>query len=147
MFQCAGRARIIGYGTSVSLGAGPSGLMTPRARLWDRRIERAAELSKQHPAAAELLAFYQAIAHFQKNLQEKIGPATEHDLANLLPYFPSLIALVKQKGSAALRTAAAELEKNTRSEWIELLSAVWQHEPERKKLTHESVFFVNALMP
>jgi FdhE protein len=120
--------------------------MTPRASLWDRRIERAGELSKQHPAAAELLAFYQAIARFQKNLQEKIGPATEHDLATLLPHFPPLIALVKQKGSPALRKTAEELEKKSHSDWIELLSAVWQHEPESKNLTNEQVFFANALL-
>jgi FdhE protein len=33
---------------------------------WDRRIERAAELELQYPAAAELLRFYRLIAQFQK---------------------------------------------------------------------------------
>ncbi len=116
------------------------------ANSWDRRIARAGELSKEHPAAAELLAFYQGIARFQKSVQEKLGPATDHDLSLLLPHLPALISVVKNTGSATLREAAELSSKNSRAEWMDLLNAVWQHEAESKQLSNEQVFFANALL-
>jgi len=41
---------------------------------WDRRIERARQLEKQHPAAAEILLLYARIAEFQKNIARANAP-------------------------------------------------------------------------
>jgi FdhE protein len=112
---------------------------------WDRRIARAGELSKQHPAAAELLSFYQAIARFQENVYKQVGTSSDPDLSVLLPHFPALLLLVKKTGSAALREEA-EAISDDRADWIELLNAVWQHEAESKQLSNEQVFLANALL-
>jgi FdhE protein len=113
---------------------------------WDRRIARAGELSKEQPAAAELLAFYQVIARFQKNVYHQVGASTGHDLSLLLPHFPGLISLVKTTGSAALRETAKTMTDSTPADRMELLTAVWQHEAESKQFPNEQVFFAHALL-
>jgi FdhE protein len=112
---------------------------------WDRRITRAGELSKQHPAAAELLAFYQAIARFQESVYKQVGASADPDLTVLLPHFPGLLALVKKAGSAALQEVAIAINDHP-ADWIELLNAVWQHEAESMQLSDEQIFLANALL-
>jgi FdhE protein len=113
---------------------------------WDRRISRAGELSKEQPAAAELLAFYQGVARFQKKVYEQIGASIQNDLSVLLPHFSGLISLVKSTGSAALREAAEAMANHDTAQGIALLTAVWQHEAENKQFSSEEVFFANALL-
>jgi FdhE protein len=113
---------------------------------WDLRIERAGELSEKHPAAAELLRFYQQLARFQKSIYERLSDTEDHDLAVLLRFFPDLLALVKRAGSAQLKEAADSLAKAGKEDWLELLTAVWQHHPETDGFASEYLFFARALL-
>jgi FdhE protein len=63
---------------------------------WDRRIERARELEKRYPNAAEMLRFYREIATFQS------GPR---------PTLPALLDLVRRAGTPVLRDAATHLSE------------------------------------
>lgn len=113
---------------------------------WDRRIARAGELSRKHPAVSELLVFYQQLARFQKSVFEQLASAQEHDLAVLLPFFPGLIALVKAAGSPALAEAAGALEQDSRQDRLELLESIWQHQVESRQLAGEYALFAQALL-
>jgi FdhE protein len=113
---------------------------------WDRRIARAGELSKEQPAAAELLAFYQVVARFQKNVYHQVSASTGHDLFLLLPHFSGLISLVQTAGSAALRETAKAMTDSTPADRMELLTAVWQHEAEGKQFSSEQAFVAHALL-
>jgi FdhE protein len=66
------------------------------------RIDRAKELASVHPAASELLGFYQRIATLQKTIYEEIGSAMEKGAWGLLPYFPKLIEIVRGYGPETL---------------------------------------------
>lgn len=116
------------------------------ATAWDRRIARARELSKEQPAAAELLAFYQVVALFQKDLYQRIIESSGQDVSMLLPYFSGLLSLMKTTGSAALRESATEMMDTTVAERTELLAAVWQHEAESEQFSNERVFFAQVLL-
>jgi len=61
---------------------------------WERRIARAAELEARHPTAAELLRFYRELATFQSDPRAQL---------------PSLLDLVRRKGTALLAQRAADL--------------------------------------
>jgi FdhE protein len=113
---------------------------------WDRRIARAGELAEKHPAASELLTFYQQLARFQKSVYERLSSLAEHDVAVLLPFFPELISLAKLAGSAALAEAAATLERDSAEDRLGLLESIWQHQVESRYLTGEDAFFAQALL-
>jgi FdhE protein len=68
---------------------------------WDRRIERAEELTKTCSPAAEMLRFYREIARFQKTVYE----AQPSD-ASL--HLPALLSLVERIGPADLARTAEE---------------------------------------
>lgn len=70
---------------------------------WKSRIDRAAELEKQYPAAAEILRFYQEIARFQSAIKSPTAFDGE-DLAQLL-------VLVEREGPPALADAARSTQK------------------------------------
>ena len=78
---------------------------------WDRRIERADELAKIWPSAAELLRFYKQLAGLQRVVYEQLGSmrAQRPDVSLLLPHFPPLLSLVKRLGPAPLGKMADEL--------------------------------------
>jgi FdhE protein len=113
---------------------------------WDRRIARAGELAKRHPAVSELLGFYQQLARFQKSVYEQLASAGEHDVSILLPFFAGFIALVKSAGSPALVQAAGALEQDSQQDRLELLESVWQHQVESRQLAGEYAFFAQALL-
>jgi len=93
---------------------------------WKRRIERAAELEVQHPAAAELLRFYGAIARYQQTVFDRLaaegtsvdGPGARSQL--LLPDMDPLLALVSQHGTAKLGKASEALRQSPHA-WPELI--------------------------
>jgi len=90
--------------------------MTPNPRsTWDRRIERAAELEKEIPSAAEPLRFYQTIACFQREI---FRSATAR--AALLSQMMPLLTLVERTGPAPLAQAATDLCRNPAA-WQSLL--------------------------
>lgn len=113
---------------------------------WDRRIARASELLKSQASVAELLAFYQRLARFQKSVYESVASSADHDVSLLVPHFRGLLTLVKEAGSPSLKAAAAGLEQSSAEERLELLTAVWQHQVDSHELSGESIFFANALL-
>jgi FdhE protein len=113
---------------------------------WDRRIARASELLQNQSSVAELLTFYQRLVRFQKSVYESVASSDDHDVSSLVPHFAGLLSLVKEAGSADLKTAAATLEQSSPQDRQELLRAVWQHEVESHDLSIESLFFANALL-
>src|SRR5262249_40636124 len=113
---------------------------------WDHRIARAGELAEKHPAASELLKFYQQLARFQKRVYERLSSSPEHDLSVLLQFFPELISLARQAGSAVLAEAAATLEQDSAEDRLGLLESIWQHQVESRFLSGEDAFFAQALL-
>lgn len=113
---------------------------------WDRRIERAGELSEKHVAAAELLRFYQQLAGFQKTVYERLSDTEDRELAVLIRFFPDLLTLVRRAGSAQLRQAADALTQAGKEPWLELLMAVWQDHEEAENLASEYAFFAKVLL-
>jgi len=109
------------------------------ASSWDLRIERARELAKTHPAAAEILRFYAEVAGVQKVIYERLQSAGEPrpDSSHLLPHFPALLSLVQRTGPGPLARAAADLA-NHQDQWPILLA-----EPDAAE---EQAFFARALL-
>ena len=113
---------------------------------WDRRIARASELLQDQSSVAELLAFYQRLVRYQKSVYESVASSSDHDVSSLVPHLDGLLALVKEAGSADLKTAASTLERSSPQDREELLRAVWQHEVESHDLSIEALFFANTLL-
>lgn len=113
---------------------------------WDLRIERAGELSKKHAAAAELLRFYQQLARFQQSIYDRLPDDEGHDIAVLIRFCPDLLALINRTGSTQLKAAAESLAQAGKEQWLELLTAVWQHHEESEKLAPEYLFFAKVML-
>ncbi len=86
---------------------------------WDKRIQRAEDLARRYPSAAEVLAFYRDILEFQKTLRTDLASPSSADVKtpfrerlNLdiaLQQLPQLLALVQRKGPSKLAQEAAEI--------------------------------------
>ncbi len=63
---------------------------------YDARIQRAADLIPEYPAAAELLAFYRELAVFQQPIFEALRSRGETDVRALAVYFDPLAELIAQ---------------------------------------------------
>lgn len=113
---------------------------------WNTRINRALELIQSQPAASELLQFYQQLARFQESVFEQLPSAENHDVSVLVPFIAGLVSTVERHGSLALKAAAKSLAHTSHAEILELLTIMWQHEPEYKKFTSEYLFFARALL-
>lgn len=98
---------------------------------WDQRIERAAQLLKNNPAAAEILNFYLGITRFQKSLYAALETsstviAAQSAPAFLLPRFQEFLLLVQQDAPSPLSAAAEELETEGPAVWESLLNNFWE---------------------
>jgi FdhE protein len=113
---------------------------------WDLRIERAGELSQKHPVMSDLLMFYAHVARFQKSVYEKIGHEQDHSMTVLLPFCAPLLSLMEQAGSTSLKQAAEAMARISTEDWRELLSSVWQHEPEAAEVAPEFLLFAKILL-
>jgi FdhE protein len=104
---------------------------------WQRRIERAEELRRQHSFAAEILGFYVRIAEFQKRLYKRLdgisavpfnspkassGPP---ELPELLASFPDFLAVLEQHAPPRLAEYARALRSATDNERTALLNDFW----------------------
>jgi formate dehydrogenase maturation protein FdhE len=111
---------------------------------WDRRIQRATELTSTYPFAAEGLQFYAGAATFQKGLYEKIQKALadsprpsadrslkdELDLFLLLPSFPEFLSLIQRIAPRSLAQSAIGLEQKGTSGWQHAIEDFWYRDPE-----------------
>lgn len=75
---------------------------------WDRRIERAGELARTLPEAAELLRFYILLANFQRSVEEASWPDLPLDSPELervmQPHVERLAGLMRQSAPADVAT-------------------------------------------
>ena len=104
---------------------------------WQRRIQRAQELSSRHPAASEILAFYIHMAGFQESLHGELRavlnarPVASHDqlddreLAELASRFGSFLSLIEKHAPAPLVELTSHLRASGRAVWTELLRSAW----------------------
>ncbi len=105
---------------------------------WQRKINRADELARQHPAAAELLSFYGAIVRFQERFYREMGTArTRAEGAEnpnpfaqalepqLVRTFKAFLSVVEENGPGKLKEAAQELGARGEDAQFQLLAAFW----------------------
>ncbi|MBV8206689.1 MAG: formate dehydrogenase accessory protein FdhE [Acidobacteria bacterium] len=121
---------------------------------WDQRIQRAEELARLFPFAAEILRFYSVVARFQKALYGYIHQAHQKsppsrvfrdslDLSLLLPRFSGFLNTVKEAAPPQLADCAARLSAEPEARWEELLSAFWLG---AKDLPHAHAFCARAFL-
>lgn len=110
---------------------------------WQRRINRAQGLAREHPFAAELLGFYIHVARFQEDLHQRLSAAfprqitsasvhaelNQDELGTLRSRFDSFLSVAETHGPKSLAELSRELR--TRHDfWSELLQAGWiAHSP------------------
>ena len=87
--------------------------MDPLSARWTRRIERAADLEREIPAALELLRFYRAIAQFQQEIATAglpPGPfsARPAQIPEVLRGYPGRLLLLLDRHAPAPLAGAAE---------------------------------------
>src|SRR3984893_50546 len=118
--------------------------MTPEqagAPDYDARIRRAKHLAAKHAFAAEILAFYQHLAAFQKRIYTQLPQNAHHapvnpsqpsadfrtqlDLAVLLQHFPDLLSLLQSVGPQPVADAARQLSFQGPAAWITFLNDYW----------------------
>jgi FdhE protein len=105
---------------------------------WQRRIQRAEQLAREYPFAAEILGFYEEIASFQENFYHRletiatgsgVRPSSAHrgppELAEFTDRFGCFLSLVEKKGPRKLAVLAHDLKQSSHESWSELLDAGW----------------------
>jgi FdhE protein len=123
-----------------------------KAGRWELRLRRAHELAAAHPFAEEGLRFYERVAGFQKALYSGVeaeygggrsagaftipgipgrshSPGslrTELDVALLLPWFPSFLALLETIAPPPLAQSAHEMGAGGTARWQEALGSSWR---------------------
>jgi formate dehydrogenase maturation protein FdhE len=111
---------------------------------WDRRINRANELTSSYPFAAEGLRFYARVATFQKSFYAEIQKALagsskissdrplrdELDLFLLLPRFPGFLSVIEQIAPVPLAQSAASLAQKGPAGWQHAIEHFWYRDPE-----------------
>lgn len=109
---------------------------------WQRRIQRAQELSGRHAFATEILGFYIHVARFQEELNAQIAAASPRqtsdvsselspaEVAALIPRFDAFLSVVEAQGPNALAELSRELHGRGEGFWTELLRSGWMtHSP------------------
>ncbi len=104
---------------------------------WQRRIERAGTLARQHPFAAEILSFYSAVAHFQGEFYQRLARTADQqrkltaeraappELPLLISSFEGFLSVIGKNAPQQLSEAAHELCEQGERGWGELLSDTW----------------------
>lgn len=104
---------------------------TDSTTAWNRRLERARDLTTEHPATAAILRFYAEVLAFQARVARKtdqradiaLSLRDQIDLSPALALFPELLASARSHGPTPLAEAAKNLQNSGPSTWRELLSA------------------------
>jgi FdhE protein len=114
---------------------------------WDRRIERAVQLTTGDSAVAPLVAFYATLLKLQKDVYVSLrredgeGPTgtLEHDLPALRTHGQALLRGVAATGPDALAQEAARLLNGSEQEVERMLLAYWRDSPDGQ-------FFAKAIL-
>jgi formate dehydrogenase accessory protein FdhE len=105
---------------------------------WQRRIQRANELSRQHSFAAEILGFYIHVARFQESLHRHLvtvlqstAPSMDRELSQaelteLSSQFESFLSMVEERGPVPLAELTRDLRRRGRPMFSELLADAWR---------------------
>lgn len=100
---------------------------------WDQRISRARELGEVYPFAAEVLAFYAAVASFQSDVYKYLrsargetqlpGPSFRErlDAVLVLPRFPVFLSRIRQVAPEPLAALAAQIAAAGQPRWEKML--------------------------
>lgn len=102
---------------------------------FEQRLERAAILARQHPAAREILDFCARLTRFQKRIFEQVSARGETRVESLVEYFPSLLELLRESEPPGLAEAGEQIADRAM-----LLEACWTGE------AHPHWFFGRALV-
>ncbi len=135
---------------------------------WDQRISRARELGEVYPFAAEVLAFYAAVASFQRDVYLYLraargeaqlpGPSFRERLEAVLvlPRFPVFLSLMRQVAPEPLAAVAAQIAAAGQKRWEQLLrlDGLWPgpltrvREAERRAIPRDEpeAFLVRAFL-
>lgn len=104
---------------------------------WQRRIERAQSLARQHPFALEILSFYSSVARFQEGLYRQLASTADQqkelaaeqtglpELPLLILSFEGFLSVVGKNAPALLTEAARELLGQAEGGWSQLLNDSW----------------------
>jgi len=106
---------------------------------WQRRIQRAQELVRQHSFAAEILGFYIHVARFQEDLHRQLDKAfpkhslpasvsaelSRDDLQSLSSRFEPFLSMTEAHGPPPLAELSGELRGRGQELWSELLNSAW----------------------
>jgi FdhE protein len=87
---------------------------------WDQRIARAQTLADEHPAAREALAFYAAVASYQKSLAHGAEAGDALPLEAVLDAVPDFLTWLSHHAPAPLAASATEMRSIERDEWERL---------------------------
>jgi FdhE protein len=111
---------------------------------WQRRIQRAQELTRQYPFAAEILGSYIHVARFQEDLYNRMAKVfvqkpsaqllthelTQSELQALLSAFGSFLSMAESNGPQGLTDLSRELGARGQNYFSDLLAAAWvAHSP------------------
>jgi FdhE protein len=106
--------------------------------VWDKRIERATELSSTYPFAAEGLRFYAQVAMLQQKLHSELeqspsdffrrdgSPWEQPNLAKLPSPFSTFLTNVSRIAPEALARSASDLREKGSAAWLHLLEDFWR---------------------
>jgi FdhE protein len=125
---------------------------------WQRRVDRAQELSGKYPFAAEILHFYAEIARFQKDLHNRLEESTRQpggskaqlagppELGLLLARFRPFLSVVEKSGPATLAQVARQLETGSADSHAQLLNEFWDGINAAETPTGPDQFFARAFL-
>ena len=125
---------------------------------WQRRIQRARELSARHPFAAEMLEFYIHVAAFQEECHQRwskaLPPRSQHssfsaelsrdELEKVTSEFQSFLMVNETYGPKTLAELSRALRDRGQKSWNELLNRAWS---EQRSFEPEGLIAVAFLQP
>ena len=133
----------VNVASRVALGIGSTDNEEMKAP-WQRRIERAEELAREHPFAKEMLGFHVHLVRFQQDLYNKLrksdapgaqpasiaGALRPPELSKLIPAFAAFLSMVEARGPEKLSKLSRGLRGQSEELWSDLLNSCWtMHSP------------------
>ena len=91
---------------------------------WDARIARARTLGATHPAAHDALAFYAALAGYQKSLVISAEPVEAVPVDAVLAGIPAFLTWLTREAHPPLASLAVEMARSDRDAWRRVLESL-----------------------